>query len=82
MNYKSEYSKRARKEFFDSWYWYEEQQLFLGDEFKKAIDEQIALIEKYPERFPERRKYFRESKVKVFPFLVIYRVIKKKKNYH
>ena len=79
MNYKSEYSERAKKELIQSWIWYENQQALLGDEFIKTLNNKIKKKKKYPERFPERSRNFREATIKVFPFLIIYRIIKKQK---
>jgi plasmid stabilization system protein ParE len=79
MSYAIEYLQKARTELIEAWEWYEDRQLGLGDKFKAHIDNCIKSIEQHPERYPERRKHYREGAVKTFPYLLIYRVHKKKK---
>ncbi len=73
-------STRAQKEMTQAWEWYEERQQSLGDRFIKEVVFQIRLIEQYPERYPTRYKSYKETPVPVFPFLIIYRLNRKKKS--
>lgn len=77
--YTSIFSSRAYKEITQSWNWYEDRQQDLGDRFLKEVISQIRIIEHSPDRFPTRFKFYKESSVPVFPFLIIYRIDKKKK---
>lgn len=79
MIYKVELLPRARKELIDAWDWYDDKWTGLGDRFMREVEKKLAQIEKTPERYPERRKGFRETKVRVFPYLIIYRIQKRKK---
>lgn len=72
-------SIRAQKEIIEAWEWYEERQQGLGDRFIKELTRRIRLIEKNPDRYPTRHKSYKETPVPVFPFLVIYRLNRKKK---
>jgi plasmid stabilization system protein ParE len=74
MIYKTILQPRARKELLDAWIWYEERQVGLGDRFENEIYKRIEQIEKHPERYPERKQFFRETKIKIFPYLIIYRI--------
>jgi plasmid stabilization system protein ParE len=79
MVYKAMLQLRARKELLDAWVWYEEKQVGLGDRFENEIYKRIKDIEQHPERYPERKQFFREAKIKTFPYLVIYRIDEEEK---
>lgn len=79
MSYKIELLPRARKEFLDAWDWYDDRWTGLGDRFVAEINKTLEQIGKTPERYAERKKGFREKKIKVFPYLILYRIRKKKK---
>lgn len=72
-------STRAQKEIHKAWDWYEDRQRGLGDRFVKEVLARIHLIEEYPDRYPSRTKSYKETPVPVFPFLILYRINKKKK---
>jgi plasmid stabilization system protein ParE len=73
------FSSRAQKEIIQAWEWYEERQRGLGDRFVKEITDRIRKIEQAPERYPTRFRSYKETPVPVFPFLIIYRLNKRKK---
>jgi len=77
--YSYEILQKARKELLDAWMWYEDKQEGLGDRFKNEIVKKIKQIVLTPERYPERKKSFREAKIEVFPYLLIYKIAKRKK---
>ena len=79
MIYSTEFLKKARLELAEAWEWYEDRQPGLGDRFKQHVFNCIQIIEQHPEQYPERRKNYREAIVKIFPYLVIYRIHKRKK---
>ncbi|MES1249724.1 MAG: type II toxin-antitoxin system RelE/ParE family toxin [Chitinophaga rupis] len=79
MTYKIELLPRARRELLEAWDWYDDRWTGLGDRFVREVEKRLELIEKTPERYAERRKGFRETKVKVFSYLIIYRIHKRKK---
>ena len=78
--YTSILSTRAQKEITQSWEWYEERQQGLGDRFIKEVINKIRLIEQFPERYPTRYKTYKEATVAIFPFLLIYRLNRKKQS--
>jgi len=78
--YVSILSTRAQKEITQAWQWYEERQQSLGDRFVREVILHIRLIEQNPERYPTRYKSYKETSVHVFPFLIIYRLNRKKKS--
>ena len=73
-------STRAQKEITKAWEWYEERQQALGDRFLKEVIHRIRLLEQSPDRYPTRYKSYKETPVPVFPFLIIYRLNRKKKS--
>lgn len=73
------YSSKAQKEIASAWEWYEERQQGLGDRFVLEIIRRSRLIEQNPERYPTRFRPYKETPVPIFPFLIIYRINKKKK---
>src|SRR3954470_12820149 len=79
MSYKHILLVRARNELLDAWIWYEERQEGLGDRFKNEAYKRIHEIEQHPERYPERAKFYRETMIKTFPYLIIYQIDKKEK---
>jgi len=74
MSFKIILQPRARKELLDAWIWYEEKQTNLGDRFENEVYKQLKEIELHPKRYPERKQFFRETKIKTFPYLIIYRI--------
>ena len=79
MIYNIEFLKKARLELLEAWKWYEDKQIGLGDKFKHQVDICIKAIEQNPKKYPERKINYREGIIKVFPYLVIYRIHKTKK---
>lgn len=79
MSYTTEFLLKARMELLEAWEWYEDRQEGLGYRFKEKLYECIKRIEKSPERYPERKKKYREALVDVFPYIVVYRIHKRKK---
>jgi plasmid stabilization system protein ParE len=75
MSFTSVISIRAQKELNTSWEWYEEREKGLGDRFAEEVFKTILLIEKNPERFPVRIKNFREKPLRIFPFVIIYKIV-------
>ena len=79
MSYSVVFLRRARKNILDAWNWYEDKQPGLGDRFLNEVDKVVRQIEKIPDRYPERKKKFREAKINIFPYLIIYQVSKEEK---
>jgi hypothetical protein len=61
MIYVTEFLSKARLELLEAWEWYEDRQPGLGYRFKQKVYDCISIIEKYPERYPERRKNYSDS---------------------
>ena len=78
--YTTIFSTRAQRELAETWEWYEERQMGLGDRFVNEVTSRIQKIEENPEGYPTRYKNYKEAPVPVFPYLIIYRVSKRKKS--
>lgn len=79
MSYVSVLSERAHKELITAWGWYEERQSGLGDRFKDAVFKKLRQVEIDPVKGLQRKYPYREIIVKVFPYLIIYRIEQKNK---
>ena len=73
-------SERAQRELTASSHWYEEQQKELGDRFIEKVLHTLHRIKQNPEAFSTKYKSYREVKIERFPFVIIYRIDKKKKS--
>ena len=76
MSYTIVFLSRAQHELLEAWEWYEDKQAGLGDQFKNKVTERLHSLLQHPERYPIRKKEFREVRIEVFPYLIIYRIDK------
>jgi plasmid stabilization system protein ParE len=79
MTYELVLLKRAKEELINSWEWYEDKQPGLGDRFKDEIYACLHNLATQPEHYPIRKSPYREALVDIFPYLIIYRILKKEK---
>jgi plasmid stabilization system protein ParE len=78
MSYKAVFHPLVQNDFNEAYKWYEEKQAGLGERFLKALREKIEEIVVQPESFGSRsNKKFREAQVNTFPFLIVYKIVKK-----
>jgi plasmid stabilization system protein ParE len=69
--------EEAGKEFIEAAQWYEQKSKGLGDRFIAIMQRKLHLIQQFPERYPKRRKNFREAVIRTFPYIIIYTFYKK-----
>ncbi|TKK65690.1 type II toxin-antitoxin system RelE/ParE family toxin [Ilyomonas limi] len=74
MSYTIVFLSRAQYELLEAWEWYEDKQTGLGDRFKDKVMKCIHNIAQHPERYPIRKRAFRDVRIEVFPYLIIYRI--------
>lgn len=67
----------AKVELQDSYYWYEQQKLGLGERFLLVIERSISLISKHPEFYPAKIGTYRQYVVTKFPYVLIYEFLPK-----
>ena len=78
-NYSAIISSRAQKEMIKSFDWYEQQKNGLGDRFINDVLDRISSIEQNPELYTSTFKSYRETSITMFPFIIVYRIFKRKK---
>ena len=69
----------ALKEFDESFEFYEERTEGLGIRFRNQIVEKLESISNHPERYRNQKANFRETMIKDFPFLIIYKFYRTQK---
>lgn len=74
MNYLLEIRDKALEEINESYEYYEEQQIGLGDYFTSDVYKTIRYIQKFPLHFNKFIKNYRQAKTDKFPFLVVYEI--------
>ncbi len=72
------YSQKAREEFKDAVKWYEEKEAGLGSDLEKEILTKVEMITNHPLRYPLGKGYYRQTLIKKFPYLIVYRYNKLK----
>ncbi|WP_299584574.1 type II toxin-antitoxin system RelE/ParE family toxin [Mucilaginibacter sp.] len=75
MSYAVDLFLKARKELFETREWYEEKQPGLGKRFEDEVFRKIYLIQNNPLHYPSKNG-FREIRIDVFPYLLVYKVVK------
>ena len=79
MSYQLRLSEEADYDFRQAAEWYEQQGEGLGIRFINVIKNKLDVIQNSPERYPVRKYNFREAPVKTFPYLIIYKLYKRKR---
>lgn len=72
-------SEKARKEVENAWLWYEDREQHLGDKFVAEVFSKLDKILSNPEAYSIKTKHFREAVVPIFPFVVLYKLNKRKR---
>lgn len=78
MAYKIVLSAIAEIEFEDTVVWYEQRLGGLGLRFIESLNNCFTLISENPDIFSKKTSGFREAHIADFPYLVIYKSVKKK----
>jgi mRNA-degrading endonuclease RelE of RelBE toxin-antitoxin system len=79
MSYHIELHPGALEELEDSYQWYEERSEGLGVRFMASINKRLNEIAHHPERFAKKKGNYREVRIEVFPYVIIYEVLKKRR---
>ena len=79
MPFKIEFHPEALKEVQESYTWYEDRSPGLGKRFIEAIDYRLSLVLSNPERYPIKQGAYREISIHIFPYIIIYEILKKEK---
>jgi mRNA-degrading endonuclease RelE of RelBE toxin-antitoxin system len=77
MSYKIELHPDAADELGESYQWYEERSEGLGVRFIASVNKRLNEIAVHPERYAKKKGGFREVMIDVFPYTIIYEILKK-----
>ena len=77
MPFEIKLTATALKEMEDQVDWYDNRQDGLGTKFTQAVDNRLELLCDTPGMFPVRASGYREILIDNFPFLIVYKIIKK-----
>lgn len=70
----------TKQDYDEAYAWYENKQKGLGERFLKAVRKKIEAVVLYPEAYGSKgNKKFREAEVDIFPYLLVYKINKRKK---
>ena len=80
MSYTYWLHEKVQTDLNEGFEWYEERLEGLGYEFLNAIEKTIAKIVAHPEIFGSKgNPNYREALLKRFPYVIVYRIYKRKK---
>ena len=75
MSYKYEFHAEVAEVYNEAYVWYESQKKGLGDRFLAFVRKKMDQIAVSPEHYGKKiNKDYREAKVDVFPYLIVYKV--------
>jgi plasmid stabilization system protein ParE len=80
MNYSYWLHEKIQSDFNEGYAWYENKRKGLGLDFLEAIEKKLAEIISNPEIFSSKSNpHYREARVDRFPYVIVYRLYKQKK---
>ncbi len=80
MSYRYWLHQSIQQDFNEGYEWYEDKKVGLGMEFLTAVEKKIAEIVLDPEIYSSKgNPRYREAAIKRFPYVVVYRIYKRKK---
>jgi plasmid stabilization system protein ParE len=71
-------STTANKELESAVDWYNERLDGLGLHLIEAVDKRLSLLSETPDMFPVRESGFNEILIEKFPYLIVYKILKKR----
>ena len=80
MSYSYKFHPLTKKDYNEAYEWYEDKQKGLGERFLKAVRKRLEDIALHPEVYGSKsNRKFREATLDVFPYTVVYKINKLKK---
>lgn len=67
------YHPEAEVEINESMIYYEKERKGQGYKFQDEVRAKIEIIQLYPDRYSKRHNHYRETQLKTFPYLIVYR---------
>ncbi|MFV7234465.1 type II toxin-antitoxin system RelE/ParE family toxin [Flavobacterium sp. ZB4R12] len=74
MKYVLEIKEEAVFDIKETYLYYEEQKIGLGNRFLDTLETYLERVQKNPEHYQVKRKPYREAFIKDFPYLIIYEI--------
>ena len=79
-SYKYTFHGDIALDYNDAYFWYESQKEGLGERFLTAVRRKIEEIAEAPEFYSVKtKKGYREAKVDIFPYVIVYKIYKRQK---
>jgi hypothetical protein len=72
MNSKFEIKEEAKSDLLIAFSYYEGSSAGLGKKFFNAVEEAFSFITNSPELYPIKRGFYRECRIRKFPFVIVY----------
>jgi len=79
MNYQLIFHPQATAEYAEAYQWYEREQKGLGDRFEGKVEEGLFQLQSHPENYGIIKSPYREVSLDVFPYVIVYRINKRKR---
>lgn len=67
------FHSEAQKELDEVTTWYHEKNKAVRDRFEDEFKNKANLIIQHPDRYAKRHGHYRETQLKTFPYLIVYR---------
>ena len=78
MAFKIVFHSKAELEYIEAFHWYENEKEGLGERFEKLIEKKLNQIQLHPENYGVNKGGFRETSVDIFPYTIVYKILKQK----
>jgi plasmid stabilization system protein ParE len=80
MGYQLHFHPLAKEDYKEAFAWYESVKTGLGERFAKAIRSKLEDIVSQPKAYSSKGNInFREAKIDVFPYLIVYKIKSRRK---
>lgn len=79
MSYNIVFHPDASEDIQESFVWYELKQKCLGVKFENELKRTLDFISNHPKSFKIQKLHFRETPLKKFPFVIVYKVLEHEK---
>ncbi len=66
------YTAEAEDDVVDSYIWYEDRELGLGEDFLRCVEACVLMIQRHPLLYPVATDEFRRALVRRFPYEIFY----------
>jgi len=74
MSITVKFYRKAYREYFEAYEWYENESLGLGHRFEDAVEKLVEQIIEHPLHYPNKMYDAREIRLKDFPYLIIFKI--------